>query len=97
MQHQLWRRLGRIRSSSWVKGHAYVAASLFVRRNPDGQIDGEAITYLDKMPFPDEFVREADHFSSCIFEDRQPGPSGEEGLRDMECIDRIYKSAAAQS
>lgn len=62
-----------------------------------GQIDGEAITYLDKVRFPDEFVREADHFSSCILEDRQPGPSGEEGLRDMECIDRIYKSAAAQA
>jgi len=52
---------------------------------------------LDNLPFPDQFVREAEHFSSCVFEDRQPGPSGEEGLRDMEWIDRIYKSAAALS
>jgi predicted dehydrogenase len=62
-----------------------------------GEIEGDAISYQDKQSFPDEFVREADHFSNCILEDREPGPSGEEGLRDLESIDRIYKSAATQS
>jgi predicted dehydrogenase len=62
-----------------------------------GEIDGDMISYEDKQLFPDEFVREADHFSRCILEDRQPGPSGEEGLRDMEWIGRIYKSAATQN
>ncbi len=61
-----------------------------------GQIGDEVVDDLDKAPFPDEFTREADHFSRCVFEDRHPGPSGEEGLKDMEWIAQIYKSAAAQ-
>lgn len=44
-----------------------------------GQIDGEAITYLDKVPFPDEFVREADHFSGCVLENRSLVPPATRG------------------
>jgi len=62
-----------------------------------GQIGEEPIDDPDKASFPDEFIRETDHFSRCVLEDRQPGPSGEEGLKDMEWIAQIYKSAAAQS
>jgi predicted dehydrogenase len=61
-----------------------------------GQAGEERVDDLDKASFPDEFTREADHFARCVQEDRQPGPSGEEGLRDMEWIAQIYKSAAAQ-
>lgn len=62
-----------------------------------GQIGEAPVDDLDKASFPDEFIRETDHFSRCVFEDRQPGPSGEEGLKDMEWIAQIYKSAAAQN
>lgn len=62
-----------------------------------GQIGEEPLDDLDKASFPDEFTRETDHFAHCVLEDRQPGPSGEEGLKDMEWIAQIYKSAAAQS
>jgi predicted dehydrogenase len=60
-----------------------------------GQIGDGPIDDLDKASFPDEFIREADYFSRCVLEDREPGPSGEEGLRDMEWMAQIYKSAAA--
>jgi predicted dehydrogenase len=59
-----------------------------------GQIGEETVDDLEKAPFPDEFIRETDHFAHCVLEDRQPGPSGEEGLKDMEGIAQIYKSAS---
>ena len=42
---------------------------------------------------PAHFVRQADYFSNCVLTDTQPGPSGEEGLRDMKLMMGIYKSA----
>jgi predicted dehydrogenase len=62
-----------------------------------GQIEDQPVDDLDSASFPDEFIRETDHFARCVLEDRQPGPSGEEGLKDMEWIAQIYKSAAGQS
>ena len=41
---------------------------------------------------PGCFVREADHFAECIFSNREPGPDGTEGLRDMKLMAAIYKS-----
>jgi predicted dehydrogenase len=41
---------------------------------------------------PGCFVREADHFADCIFSNREPGPNGAEGLRDMKLMAEIYKS-----
>ena len=40
---------------------------------------------------PGCFVRLADHFAECIFSNREPGPNGAEGLRDMKLIAAIYK------
>lgn len=45
-------------------------------------------------PSPGQFMREAEHFSSCIIEDKTPKTPGEEGLRDMRLIEAIYGSAA---
>jgi predicted dehydrogenase len=42
---------------------------------------------------PEQFVREADHFSECVRTGRTPDTPGEEGLRDMECMQAIYRSA----
>ncbi|SRR5579871_152113 len=44
---------------------------------------------------PKQFTREADHFSQCILENKDPRTPGEEGLRDMKLIEAIYKSATA--
>ena len=41
---------------------------------------------------PSQFVREADHLAECILQNREPKPSGEEGLKDMRLIMQIYKS-----
>ena len=41
----------------------------------------------------DQFAPELVHFSDCILKDREPEPSGEEGLADLRVIEALYKSA----
>jgi len=38
------------------------------------------------------YLKEVSHFVSCIKEDTQPSPSGEDALRDLETITRAYKN-----
>ena len=58
------------------------------------QIKGEpAIDEPNAARDPSQFAAEADHFAACVFEDREPKTNGEEGLRDMEMMGRIYRSA----
>ncbi len=45
---------------------------------------------------PMQFVRQVDHFSQCILEDRTPQPPGEEGLADIRCIEAIYRAAGVK-
>jgi predicted dehydrogenase len=41
----------------------------------------------------DQFAPELLYFSDCILEDRDPEPSGEEGLQDVRVIQALYESA----
>jgi glucose-fructose oxidoreductase len=43
----------------------------------------------------DQFAAELLHFSDCIQRDRQPEPSGEEGLADVRVIRALLRSARA--
>ena len=43
----------------------------------------------------DQFAPELLHFSDCILNDREPEPSGEEGLADVRIIRALYRSAAS--
>ena len=45
---------------------------------------------------PTHFIREADHFSDCVRNNKTPKTPGEEGLQDMKYITQIYKSAGIQ-
>jgi predicted dehydrogenase len=55
------------------------------------QVKGEpAIDETDPAKDPAEFAREADHFSECLFADKEPKTNGEEGLRDMQYMAHIY-------
>ena len=42
---------------------------------------------------PSQFVTEADYFAGCVFNDKDPKSDGVEGLRDMQLMAQIYKSA----
>jgi predicted dehydrogenase len=59
------------------------------------QIGGEKIDELNPQKDPYQFTAEADHFAQCIEEDKEPKTPGEEGLRDMKLIARIYQSCQA--
>jgi glucose-fructose oxidoreductase len=41
----------------------------------------------------DQFAAELVYFSDCIREDREPEPSGEEGLQDVRIVQALYRSA----
>ncbi|HWF48970.1 MAG TPA: Gfo/Idh/MocA family oxidoreductase [Bryobacteraceae bacterium] len=58
------------------------------------QIKGEPpIDDLNTDKDPAQFVIEADYFSDCVLNDKEPKTDGEEGLRDMQLIAKIYQSA----
>lgn len=58
------------------------------------EIHGQAPVEMEEQEKdPSQFAAEADAFAQCIWQNRQPKTSGEEGLRDMRYIDAIYKSA----
>jgi predicted dehydrogenase len=57
------------------------------------RIPGEpAIDEATNFKDPGCFVREADHFADCVFSNREPGPNGAEGIRDMKLMAAIYQS-----
>jgi predicted dehydrogenase len=43
----------------------------------------------------DQFAPELLYFSDCILKNREPEPSGEEGLQDVRIVQALYKSARA--
>jgi predicted dehydrogenase len=47
----------------------------------------------EKEHDPWHFARQSDYFATCIDKDLTPKPSGEEGLRDMQYMAQIYRSA----
>jgi predicted dehydrogenase len=56
-------------------------------------VQGQApMDITEQAKDPDQFVREADYFAQCVFEDKAPKTDGEEGLRDMKYMDDIYRS-----
>ncbi len=45
-------------------------------------------------PSPRQFTTEADYFSNCVLENKEPKTDGQEGLRDIRLIAAIYQSCA---
>ena len=54
-------------------------------------IDGK--TTRKKIGKRDQFAPELLYFSDCILRDREPEPSGEEGLQDVRIVEALYRSA----
>jgi glucose-fructose oxidoreductase len=47
---------------------------------------------IRSFPKRDQFAAELTYFSDCIVRDREPEPSGLEGLADVRIIEAIYHS-----
>jgi predicted dehydrogenase len=69
--------------------NAFVYEGLHLRAEINGS---EPIVMDSPSPDPAHFLAEAEHFAECIQQDKPNRASGEEGLRDMELIKRIYDS-----
>jgi glucose-fructose oxidoreductase len=54
-------------------------------------LDGK--TTRRKVGKRDQFAPELLYFSDCILKDRNPEPSGEEGLQDVRIVQALYESA----
>jgi predicted dehydrogenase len=50
-------------------------------------------TQADSSKDPAQFTTESDYFSRCILDNKEPGPNGEEGMRDLKIMMDIYASA----
>jgi predicted dehydrogenase len=46
-----------------------------------------------QLPVRDHFALEMDHMSECVMENKEPLTSGEEGLRDLTIMMKIYEAA----
>jgi len=57
------------------------------------QYSGARIDETNPARDPFQFQAEAEHFSNCVLHNQEPQSPGEEGLRDMQHITKIYRSA----
>ena len=72
-----------------------------LRLDPAYEYAGELKEYLTidgktkekTYPKSDQFAPELVYFSKCILEDREPEPSGEEGLADVRILEAIVEAA----
>jgi predicted dehydrogenase len=62
------------------------------------QLEGEEpLEFAPDEPDPMQFFREADYMSDCVLQNKEPKTSGQEGLRDMEIIAKIYRACEKRS
>ena len=54
--------------------------------------DGDPIDDLESEHDPQQFRRQAEYFAGCVAKNQEPKMNGEEGVRDMELIARIYSA-----
>jgi predicted dehydrogenase len=83
-------------SKGWLEVDVFSYQNLHLRanyRSDDPNAPPVVVDELNPEKDPKQFVREADHFSECILEDREPNTPGEEGLRDMQYMQQIYRAA----
>ena len=57
------------------------------------QLTSDGKSRKQTYPQRDQFAPELLHFSECILEDKDPEPSGLEGLADVRIIRALYRSA----
>jgi predicted dehydrogenase len=80
-----------------INGFGYAGISLTMRQfGPAGR--NEATTQTDNARDPYQFVVESDYFSRCVLDNKEPSEaSGEEGLKDIAIMQKIYQSAGIKS
>ena len=83
-------------TKGWLQMDGYNYDGQHLQANYAGEVKGSKnvtvdITSQEKDPM--QFVRQADHFSQCVLQNKTPQAPGEEGLADMRVIEAIYQAA----
>lgn len=77
-------------SKGWIYMDGFNYSGMHLRA---GLANGQTIDQPDPVRAPGQFTAQADYFAHCVWDNREPKTDGEEGLRDMTAISRIYESA----
>ena len=78
-----------------INGFGYDGISMTLHKT--GQRRNEVTTQVDNAKDPAHFVWESDYFSRAVMDNTAIEPSGEEGLKDMQAIARIYEAAGRKA
>jgi predicted dehydrogenase len=84
-------------SKGWLQlSPAFIYQGIHLTGHVNGVSKGDPGQQFDEpeaQSDPWQFARQADYFATCIDQNLTPKPAGEEGLRDMQYMAEIYKSA----
>ena len=68
---------------------AFAYQGIHLKTEIDG---GDNLDEVENEHDPQQFLKEAEYFADCVRQNREPKMNGEEGLRDLELMSRIYES-----
>ena len=81
-------------SNLWALTLFFMSNQLTTTRTTCGGRSGVVLAKRKKtFPKGDQFAAEMDYFSQCVMENREPEPSGAEGLADIRIIRAIDEAA----
>ena len=75
------------------KGHLHVDPAYEYAEGLKATITIDGKKRTKEIGKRDQFAPELLYFSDCILKNRQPEPSGEEGLQDVRIVEALYESA----
>jgi predicted dehydrogenase len=77
-----------------TKGHLHVDPAYEYSEGLAYELTVNGRTTRKRIGRRDQFAPELLYFSDCILKNREPEPSGEEGLQDVRIVQALYESAA---
>jgi predicted dehydrogenase len=75
------------------KGQVHVDPAYEYAEGLEYELTVEGTSTRKRIGKRDQFAPQLLYFSDCIQKNRQPEPSGEEGLQDVRIVEALYKSA----
>ena len=75
------------------KGHIHVEPAYEYAEGLEYELTIDGKTTRKRIGKRDQFAPQLLYFSDCILNNREPEPSGEEGMQDVRIVQALYKSA----
>jgi predicted dehydrogenase len=76
-----------------TKGHLHAEPAYEYAEGLEYKLTIDGKTARKKFGKRDQFAPQLLYFSDCILNDREPEPSGEEGMQDVRIVEALYASA----